>query len=127
MSIEDQLRNLILSKYRSIAVFTEVAGIRYTTMMSILNRGVNNASISNIITVCQELGISADELAKGNIVFLPEKSDPTLESLFSSVSSEIIPGSLKFNDIPLSEYEASYVLDSLTVIQEIIKRKRARF
>ena len=68
MTIEDQLKNLILSRYRSIREFVISIDMPYTTMDSIFRRGIGNSSVSNVIKICKALGISADELAEGKIV-----------------------------------------------------------
>lgn len=67
MSTEIQLKNLILSRYRSIREFTIAVDIPYTTIDSIFRRGIGNSSVSTIIKICKALGISADELAEGRI------------------------------------------------------------
>ena len=68
MSIEDQLKELILSKYKSIRQFSLAVGLPYGTISSILKRGIVNASIGNIITICKHFGISVDALANGKIL-----------------------------------------------------------
>lgn len=68
MTIEDQLKNLILSRYRSIREFTITIDMPYTTIDSIFRRGIGNSSVTNVIKICKALGISADELAEGRIV-----------------------------------------------------------
>ena len=68
MTIEDQLKNLILTRYRSIREFTIAVDMPYTTIDSIFRRGVGNSSVTNVIKICKALGISADELADGKIV-----------------------------------------------------------
>lgn len=68
MTIEDQLKNLILSRYRSIREFVIAIDMPYTTIDSIFRRGIGNSSVSNVIKICKALGISADELAEGRIV-----------------------------------------------------------
>lgn len=68
MTIEDQLKNLILSRYRSIREFVISIDMPYTTIDSIFRRGIGNSSVSNVIKICKALGISADELAEGRIV-----------------------------------------------------------
>lgn len=70
MTIEERLKELILTRYKSIREFTQVIDMSYSTMDSILRRGVGNSSVTNIIKICKALGISADELAEGNIVHL---------------------------------------------------------
>lgn len=68
MTIEDQLKNLILSRYRSIREFTIAIDMPYTTIDSIFRRGIGNSSVSTVIKICKALRISADELADGKIV-----------------------------------------------------------
>lgn len=74
MTIEDQLKNLILSRYRSIREFVIAIDMPYTTIDSIFRRGIGNSSVSNVIKICKALGISADELAEGRIVPLSMRS-----------------------------------------------------
>lgn len=68
MTIEDQLKTLILTRYRSIREFTIAVDMPYTTIDSIFRRGIGNSSVANVIKICKELGISTDELADGKIV-----------------------------------------------------------
>ena len=66
-TIENQLKELILTKYKSLCEFTLKIEIHYSTFDTILKRGVNKANIINIIRICNELNISADKLAEGII------------------------------------------------------------
>ena len=68
MHIENQLKQLILSKYSSLKAFSDYVGISNSTVDSIIKRGVKNANIANVITICRALNIDVDELANGNIV-----------------------------------------------------------
>ena len=68
MSIEQKLKDLILSRYKSIREFILVIDMPYTTIDSMFKRGIGNSSVSNVIKICKELGISADALADGEIV-----------------------------------------------------------
>ena len=70
MSIEEKLKNLILSRYKSIREFTQRADIPYSTFSTIINRGIDNSSVTNVIKICKTLGISADALADGHIADL---------------------------------------------------------
>lgn len=67
MTIEEKLKDLILTRYHSVREFTIQHDIAYTTMDSVFRRGVNNSSVSTIIKICKALGISADALADGEI------------------------------------------------------------
>lgn len=68
MSIEDQLKALILSKYKSVNAFAEAAGVPNSTVASMLSRDMMKTSIGNVIKICKLLGISADGLGEGKIV-----------------------------------------------------------
>ena len=68
MSVEDNLKALILSRYKSLREFCGVIDLPYSTVDSILRRGVENAGVGKIIKICRHFDISADELARGNIV-----------------------------------------------------------
>jgi len=72
---EDLLKEEILSSYKSIREFTETIGMPYSTVDSILRRGVRNSSVDKLIKVCDGLNISADALVDGRI---SRKSKPTI-------------------------------------------------
>lgn len=80
MSIEQELKELILSKYGSVREFSKVLDMPYSTIDSIFKRGVENASVANIIRICEKLSISADGLAEGKII-LRTSGDLTDEEL----------------------------------------------
>lgn len=73
MTIENQLKEKILAEYGSIREFAAKVKLPYSTIDSILKRGICNASIKNIIKICECLGISVDSLANGKIegFFIP--------------------------------------------------------
>lgn len=71
MTIEQELKNLVLSRFKSVRDFTISIDMPYSTMDSIFKRGVANASIANIIKICEALSISVDDLACGKIVDRP--------------------------------------------------------
>lgn len=68
MAIEHELKELILFKYGSIRRFATALDMPYSTLDSIFKRGVANASVANIIRICEKLSISADALAEERIV-----------------------------------------------------------
>lgn len=70
MTSEEKLKELILSKHSSILEFTQKIGMPYGTIQSIFKRGIQNSSVTNIIKICDALGISADALAQDQIIFL---------------------------------------------------------
>ena len=68
MNVEEKLKDYILSRYNSLREFSIRAEIPHSTFISILQRGIQNASVGNVIKICRQLNISADELAEGKIV-----------------------------------------------------------
>lgn len=67
MSSEEKLRSEILSRYESMYQFAASINMPYSTLDSIFKRGLENASIRNILKICNALEISADALAEGKI------------------------------------------------------------
>lgn len=76
MSIEEKLKDLILSRYKSIREFTLEIDLPYTTLDSLFRRGINNSSLSNVLKVCKALHISGDALAQGKIVPIQDQGEP---------------------------------------------------
>jgi transcriptional regulator with XRE-family HTH domain len=56
------LDNLIGKTGLSKKAFAEKVGLPPTTLRSMLERGIGNASVDNVIKVCRGLGITVDEL-----------------------------------------------------------------
>ena len=67
MSVGQELKALILQRYKSVRAFSEETGIPYSTIDSIFKRGIENSSVSNIIKICRSLNIDADALGSGRI------------------------------------------------------------
>ena len=68
-TVEMELRELILEEYGSLAEFCKKIDLPWTTLDSILKRGVGKANIKNILKITTELGIDVERLADGKIVF----------------------------------------------------------
>lgn len=69
MSVEQELKELILARYKSLREFALTIDMPYSTLDSVLKRGVNKSNVSNVISICKELNISVDALGEGKIVF----------------------------------------------------------
>lgn len=68
MTVEEELQDFILSKYQSLRDFTIKNHLPYSTLSTMLRRGVNNTSWKTILKICNALEISADDLADGHVV-----------------------------------------------------------
>ena len=67
MPIEADLKNLIVQKFGTITNFSKATGIPNSTLSSIFQRGVLNANVLNMITICDALAIDIDSLANERI------------------------------------------------------------
>ena len=70
MTIEEKLKDYIISNYKSLRNFVNTSGVNmpYTTVDGIFKRGIGSASIDNVFRICDALGISADALIEGDII-----------------------------------------------------------
>lgn len=71
MTIEEQLKQEILSKYKSIRAFTTTIDIPYSTLDSVFKRGIANAGVSTMIKVFNALGLDIESVRSG--VLLPKE------------------------------------------------------
>lgn len=130
MSIEEKLKGLILTRYRSLREFTNAIDMPYQTMDSILKRGVDKASISNIIKICKALDISADELANGNLVPSSLRHS-TLEmteiiDILDFVKFNLLErADLTIEGIPADEGDLQLLSDGLTITMELLKKRKS--
>lgn len=56
------IKEMIEKRWPTQKAFAEAAGIPYTTLRSILQRGVGNSAVENVIKICRTLGITIEEL-----------------------------------------------------------------
>ena len=66
MSRELYLRNCILDNYSSLRQFALEADIPYSSLMTILSRGVGGASFDVVMQICQKLQIEPSALMGAN-------------------------------------------------------------
>lgn len=60
--LENELKELIVEKYGSVRQFSIKIDLPYTTVDSILKRGLDNSNVGNVIKICKALDISIDNL-----------------------------------------------------------------
>lgn len=58
------LERMIKEKGFTIMSLSKESGVAYTTIRSMIERDLKNASINNVIKVCKTLGIKTDDLAQ---------------------------------------------------------------
>ena len=129
MTKEEMLKAYILTKYKSIREFVGEMDMPYSTFDTILKRGLDTASIKNVLKICAVLEISADELAEGHIVPLDsvqKKGNPKdVQKIIDYARTELLNNSqYTLDGQPLSMQEAQRLLDSVEVTVELIRRER---
>lgn len=96
MTTEERLKELILSKYKSVRAFTIEHNIPYSTVNNIFERGIGNMGISTAIKICNLLNIDVEALVNGEIL---EKTD-TIKSAdtLNPKEKELISKLRSYND-----------------------------
>ena len=64
---EIRLKEIIIEKYGSLKKFCETIDMPWTTLDSILKRGVANSNITNVMKITRELQLDTEALASGTI------------------------------------------------------------
>lgn len=62
MTREQQLRNRILDRYTSLRQFATATGIPYSSLMTLLSRGLGGASFDTVMEICLALDLDPREL-----------------------------------------------------------------
>ena len=79
MTLEEQLKQIILNRYKSIRAFTVAIDIPYSTLDSVFKRGIVNSGIGTVSKVFSALGLDLDSIQTGTLA--PEtKETPAPES-----------------------------------------------
>ena len=69
--LESKLKSLIIERYGSHKKFTEIIDMPWTTLDSILKRGIANSNITNVLKITRELGLDAERLVDGELCKTP--------------------------------------------------------
>jgi hypothetical protein len=132
MTTEEKVKDLILRRYHSIREFSIATDIPYTTLDSILKRGVGNSSVTNVIKICKALGISVDALADGEIVSVAKRPgkplDPTapieIETILADTKERLThSGELTLDGNPISKNGVESIIDVMEAGIEMAKKK----
>ena len=125
MTIEEKLKDYILSKYGSIRSFSIKANIPYTNINSILNRGIRNATWINVKTVANALNLDVDALADEEIrtsFRSLQMEDISIMAVRNALTDETKQFSLDM--IPLSETEKAIFSTALETAIALIRKSR---
>lgn len=126
--VEDELRKMICVRYGSVLGFSKAIGVSNSTLATVMNRGVLNSNIDTIIKICSALGISVDELGKGNIVAVSdnlktkEKADANI-ILGNAVGCLLNADKVVFDGKELPEDAVKDLVNLLTLDVEFLRKK----
>ena len=104
--LEANIKSLIIERYGSLKKFSETIDMPWTTLDSILKRGMANSNITNVLKITRELGLDAEKIVDGEIIFSDEQEPTTLAAHFDG-----------------SEYTEDE-LDEIRQFAEFVKNKR---
>lgn len=68
--LETKLKSYIISTYGSMKKFSEKIDMPWTTLDSILKRGIANSNITNVLKITRELKLDTEKLVDGEIVHI---------------------------------------------------------
>lgn len=125
MTIEERLRELIQEKYGTVVAFGKHIGLPSSTLYSILQRGINKASVQNVLKICEALDISADALADG-IILPRDQYTPSIDltDWLCAERLHIMNVNITLEGKPLTEAQRLALWDSLSMSAEFIRRHR---
>ena len=104
--LEANIKSLIIERYGSLKKFSETIDMPWTTLDSILKRGMANSNITNVLKITRKLGLDAEKIVDGEIIFSGEQEPTTLAAHFDG-----------------SEYTEDE-LDEIRQFAEFVKNKR---
>ncbi|MBQ8575863.1 MAG: helix-turn-helix transcriptional regulator [Clostridia bacterium] len=62
MNREQKLRNIILDRYKSLRQFSKEADIPYSSLMTLLSRGIGGSSFDTVIHICKVLNVDPNHI-----------------------------------------------------------------
>lgn len=129
MNSEENLKNYICSRYKSVRQFAVQNNLKYSTVVAMLSRGLLNSNIETVFEVCKALDISVEPLVKtGTIMELHNaqhiKFNRRIEAL--SIFTEIAggEGNLTIDEVSLTPEELRILLHGMDCVIELIRKLR---
>lgn len=77
MTIEEQLKNIILEHYKSVRAFTQEIGIPYSTMDTIFKRGIGGTGVNTVLKIFKTLNLDVESIATDELKPCKIKKAPT--------------------------------------------------
>ena len=127
MTIEEKLKQFILTRYNSIREFSIEAEIPNSTMASILSRSIDNASIGNIMLICETLNISVDALARHEIELIrpKHKHSKELDTIINDTVFQLNSNDITINGKKVDIEIVEPVIEALEIGRVLAKNKNS--
>lgn len=121
MTIENQLRELILLKHGSLREFTFNIGIPYSTLSTILKKGIMTATMSNMVKICNALDIKLDGLVAGRIVEnKPGEILLDVEDILNRTKNNIAYPNVKIDGKIMDESTKKLLINSIDLNYQLV-------
>lgn len=110
--LEEKIKKMIIKKYGSLRYFCNKIDVPYSTIDSILKRGIAKANVLNVIKICNALGLSVDSLKHG--IIEPAETTETEQVTPEEFANEVRSLLCKTNN--LTEQQKQHLLNTLNFI-----------
>ncbi len=125
--LEEKIKELIIEKYGSVRQFALKIDIPYTTIDSILKRGIDNSNVSNVIKMCKALGLSVDKSIESNELISSLNFDnATMIAMINDVVHIPVLGKIPAG-MPLEAIEDQYTVDTIDIPKDWLKGNNKYF
>lgn len=127
MRVEDRLKDLILQRYGSVLNFCTTNEMPQSTVATILRRGIQNSNFSNVVSMCDALGISVDGLADNKIIPISQGTNQSarVEDILNVTKDQLLNfDALTFERDPVSQETIDYIISAIDIGVEMAKKKK---
>ncbi len=88
MNVENQLKEEILSRYKSVRAFTQMNDLPYSTVDSIFKRGLSNAGVATIIKIFNALDLDIESIQEGCLIHKKQEIVTSLSEKAQKIAAD---------------------------------------
>lgn len=124
MNRGERLKNIIEEKGYSVMSLSRESGVPYTTIRSMIERNLTNASIDNVIKICRVLGIDVESLIdqRNGVVAEKKTSYITKPTISLPLYGDIAAGALS-NVEPVTKDNVEFITLPKNMLGKYANRK----
>lgn len=122
MTIEQQIKDLILERSKTVKDFAKEIGMPYGTLDGVLRRGILASGTDNVFRLCKALGISIDALADGVVEETnTERKPKDISQIEEDYLRKCFP---TLDGQPITENELKELRDEIRRAVSLIRKER---